>query len=344
MLVRPDRIIEVAGASGVTVVNASLATLSDGALGVSISGIRLCYLESGDAFDPKASRCMIHPDKPMIVKGKENNRRNGILADLCLTDAVTRSITEDLVNNAADAQLGLLIAFKGQYVHGYAFTFSKTEETRGYLGLVKYNTTYAAHGVRLDVRPVCLTLGSAKDSVPLNIEALSSREAIQSVTVRAILLVDPDRLFHPARPLSRAKLARAVVRASGVVRPQGPLPVIADVTETTRLVNNVNTVVAAGLMDLDEGTFRPEQSVTRREVESALTRALRVSEALGAIDIPHVYSGVEPGPPEATAFVPPTSNKTRLPTGSGTGPLDPASREDVAVALYQFLGCPGADP
>src|SRR5262249_10635297 len=69
----PDGIVEVVGASGLTVVDASRATLSDGPLGVNISGVRLCYLEGGDAFDTKTGRCRIHPDKPLIARGDEGH-------------------------------------------------------------------------------------------------------------------------------------------------------------------------------------------------------------------------------------------------------------------------------
>jgi cyanophycinase len=338
MHVRADGLVEVVGAGGVTVVDAVGATLDDGPLGVRISAIQLCYLESGDAFDLRTCSCRIHPGKSPIDRGKEAYLRNSLVTDLERGDSLKHALTRGLVDNAAGVQVGLLLRFNRHHGHGYALTFSKTEETRGYRDDAAGSPTYAAHCVRLDVAPVSLNWEPSTSSPLLDLDNVTARQEIQAVVFRGLLLPDREQRFHPGHPLLRAEFAGALAQLIDTEDsdPAAPGPVIVDITGTTVFADEIRIVVAAGLMEVSERRFRPESFVTRLEVETALTLIRRRSEPLGVIDLSRPVTVEEGGIPGAGEF--------RSIRPHSAGPHDPVTREEVAVALYRFLNSPGVRP
>ncbi|MGB8955978.1 MAG: cyanophycinase [Tumebacillaceae bacterium] len=133
-------VAEVVGASGVTV----------------MEGKRLNYLESGDSYDLAKGTYSFHPQKSLIRIPFYNG--NIMIGDLAQTNAFTRAITTDLVDNTASVQKGLLLRYEDGVGHGYQITFSKTECTQGYHGIVNGVDSYAVRNVRMDVEPVRVSL------------------------------------------------------------------------------------------------------------------------------------------------------------------------------------------
>ena len=339
MLVRPDGVAEVLGASGLTIVQADQATLADGPKGASISGVVFHYLEQGDTFDLKSRTCRVNPAKTRIEEGREAHTGNQIVTDLSQADALNRALTRGLVDNTADTLSGLLLRFNGDYGHGYRFTFSKTAETRGYRGLVDGETSYAALDVRVDVRPVALTLEPSPAAISTDPAAASGNRAVEAIVFRGILPTDPNGRFHPSDPLTRAEFADALVELTAVERKAVGVPSISDVGREHRYADEIITVVAAGLMDLEKGAFRPDAFVTRRDVTLALSRAVRHFGELAAIDLPQVSkvpvrAQVAERGFDSLAGVRPVSLST---LGPRTGTLDLATREDVGKAFSRYL-------
>ena len=71
MFVRSDDVIEVLGASNMTVVDARSASRGDGPLGIHIAGVTLSVLSDGDCYDLKTGQITFSPAKAPIARGAE---------------------------------------------------------------------------------------------------------------------------------------------------------------------------------------------------------------------------------------------------------------------------------
>ena len=131
--VRGGEIAEVIGAGGVTVIE---------------EGCLLHYLESGDAYNLKQGTYAIHPQKSLIRIPRYDG--NEWIGDLAQTNAFTRAITTDLVDNTAAMQIGLLLRYENGIGRGYLFTFFQTDATQGYYGIVNGVDSYAVRNVRME--------------------------------------------------------------------------------------------------------------------------------------------------------------------------------------------------
>ncbi|NIK69733.1 S-layer homology domain-containing protein [Paenibacillus sp. BK720] len=83
-------------------------------------------------------------------------------------------------------------------------------------------------------------------------------------------------LFAPNRNMTRAEFAALVVKALGLTRGSAAsTPSFADVPSTAWYASYVRTVVQYGIVKgMSDGTFRPNQEITRQEMAVMLTRAL----------------------------------------------------------------------
>jgi cyanophycinase len=331
MLVRPDGGVEVLGPGGVTVVDASKAAWEDGPLGCRITGLSLTYLEQDDAFDPSSARVTISPAKGPIAPGQESYDGNRLITDLSQDNAITHAVTEDLVDNTSRSQAGLLLSYNGRYVHGYKLTFSKTDATRGYFGFKGNVPSYAATAVRLDVEPVLGDLGAASESSPSDLAECSAPREVQAVVFRGIMLRDREGRFRPGAALTRGELANVLISAMGINRRSGTVPSISDVTAATGFAADIERVVALGLLTLEGGSFHPEDSITRQDAATALLRAYHFFYGTFPTDssLPDVGT-------RGSVFAPLDS---RIDAGNAVPPrpLDHATREEVATAIFRLL-------
>jgi hypothetical protein len=343
MLVRPDGLIEVIGAGALTVLDASDAVIADGPLGVRIGGLVLSSLESGDAFEPASSTCRVHPRKALVMAGTGTGRGTGPLIDLAQNDAVKRLVIQELIKGDATSQDGLLLKFHQGFGHGYAFSFSRTEMSRGYAGYMEGAWSYTALRIRIDVRPVRLMLDESSAAVPRDLDQVreGSAQAIQAVIFRGLMSSDPWGRFHPGQFLVRADLAASLVEATGLELASDRLPAIRDVTRGTRHADEIATVVSAGLMDLMDGAFRPGAFVIRGELETALLRARGRGLNLTAIDLPRPDRNAEPAPDAGPGPIP---NPNGVVLQGAEEVQRAATRAEAAAALFRFLGSPGGQP
>jgi cyanophycinase len=326
MLVGPDGVVRVLGRAGVAVVDAAGADCRDGPLGCRMTGLRLSYLRRGDAFDPATGAFTVHPARQAIAPGQEHGDGNRPVTDLAQDNALNRAVTADLVDNTSRSQVGLLLDYNGRYAHGYRWTFTEADETRGYFGFVDGVASHAALRVRVDVEPVLSDLGPPEDSAPSDLASCTAQTAVRALVFRGVMTTDRRRRFRPGEPLSRAEFANALVRAAGLSPRRGADPGATDVGPDTEYAGDIARAVTAGIVPLEGRAFRPSEPVTRREVAEALARARAYCEGLARV--------VAPGP-------------SRAGVGGGDGVPDrparrsePATREEVAVAVYEFLGLP----
>jgi subtilisin len=78
----------------------------------------------------------------------------------------------------------------------------------------------------------------------------------------------PDGTFRSARPLTRGQTASLLARAAGL-----PGVAVGPFTDTAASTNHgaINAVAAAGLVaGFPDGTYRPDQLVTRAQIASVL--------------------------------------------------------------------------
>lgn len=346
MHVLPDGTVEVLGRGGLTVVDAAEADGADGPLGFHASGLTLHYLERGDRFDPASRVATVDPRKAPLVEEEDEGDELGVIADLTQQNAVRRALTAGLVECTSERRSGLFLRYNGTHGHGYRFTFAKTPATRGHYGRPDGLGSYAVLGVRLDIDPVSCTLEPPETLGPRDLDAAAAPEAIAALVFRGVMLCDEGRAFRPSEPLTRAEFAGVLTHSAFVPRRRGPGAGIADVPADDPLAREIAAVVAAGLIALDDaGAFRPSAPITRQEVAAALVRArtLPAPPQLADADPPpeSAPADAELIAPAYRAAVFAALRAGLFPSGARPfRPSDPATREEVAVAVARFLGLP----
>lgn len=151
--------------------------------------------------------------------------------------------------------------------------------------------------------------------------------------------------FEPDALESRALFARAVVRAFAPEAAADPGLAFADLPTEDRLFPFANVAVSLGWMVADEqGSFRPADPVTMREVHRALVLALGMGDLAAGADALHLRNGT-PIP------VPPDFGTTLIGMRLGlrydhddesleVGPDTPLPRAEVAWSLYRAATAP----
>ncbi|WP_256760395.1 S-layer homology domain-containing protein [Cohnella sp. WQ 127256] len=88
--------------------------------------------------------------------------------------------------------------------------------------------------------------------------------------------------FNPGATITRAELAALLARALGLPE-SGELADFRDVSESSWYSGAVEAVNAYGIMDgYKDGTFGPNQEVSRQEAIVVIVRALRLADASSA--------------------------------------------------------------
>lgn len=108
---------------------------------------------------------------------------------------------------------------------------------------------------------------------------------IQTLLAQGIVNGYPDGTFRPERPVTRAELAVILVQALGWSSPKPPPLFFADTAETPAWAKEAIGVAQAQKLffGYPDGTFRPQQSLTREEAAVVFGRVL---EAFGFLPPP----------------------------------------------------------
>jgi len=333
MWVKTDGTLEVLGTSGLTLMDASKATLEDGPLGVSMKNLVFSYLESGDQYNPKSGEYTLNPKKELIKSGDEYEASNRLVTDLSQPFAVNRLITLGLVDNAAKTATGLYLRYNGNYGYGYRVTFREEADTQGFYGSVLGVDGYAVRNVHMDFDPILSDLSSSGNSIPRDLERSQYPKEVQTVVFRGMLLRDKRGNFNPKTGLTRAELAHALVYSTSLDL-KDPVK-ISDVSGD----DLISVAVSRGYLALEDGKFSPERKVTREEFARAISAAYEDYRA----------EDLMVGPLEVSdAAKLSTSSQSAVSKALGAGLLSPlkgkfsgssaVTREDVALALYKLMG------
>src|SRR5262245_54206881 len=146
--------------------------------------------------------------------------------------------------------------------------------------------------------------------------------------------------FKPRRLESRKLFARALFRAFGAGLEQDSSLSFPDLPSGGRFVRFANIAVSAGWMETDgDGSFRPTQAVTTREVHRALVRAIGFGDLAAGADRLHLRDGTRiPTPKDFGTLLIGMRIGLRYnhsDESMDVGPDDPLPRAEVAWSLYR---------
>lgn len=272
LAVAVDGTFEVLGPGQVTIVDSANATCQDGPLGCRISGIHLTCLASGDRFDPKTGRSIIHHSKKIVERGKESSNGNFLIPDIAGRGAVTLALFGGLGNNTSHEQVGIALKYNGHYGHGFRYTFSKTDQTTCYTGTLHGVDVDAVTDVRLAIEPITTSLRRSETGLPPDLPNGSSKTMLEAISFRGILTADETGRFRPHEPITRGELASAIAQTIRLEPPRSNPPVISDLSEMSQTAKSIALAAGAGLMTVHDGLFKPKDFITRQEAATVLVR------------------------------------------------------------------------
>jgi cyanophycinase len=341
LVVRPDGTAGVLGRGGVAVVDVSDASAQDGPLGYRASGIRLTYIGIGDTVDLKTGAVTVHPRKARIAAGAEEWNGNELIPDVFGSGAVKNAITWGLADNTSTTQAGVALRYNGSYGHGYRLTFTETERTRGYSGVVDRLFGYTVLDVRVDIEPISSALQPSSTITPVDLPRGRNGTVVQAVCFRGIMTADTSKRFRPGDPLTRAEFANVLCHVLALETDRATLPALTDVTPSDPHYEEIARVVSTGFLGVHGGRFRPTDLLTRQEAAVALARAYETAngrplptERVPFEDEPRIDPACRP------AFFA-ASRAGYFSSGDGRArPSDPLTRQECAAAVYHILGLP----
>jgi cyanophycinase len=341
LLVRPDGTAGVIGRGGVAVVDASDASAQDGPLGYRASGIRLSYLGTGDSINLKTGALTVHPGRVPLAPGKEDYDGNELIADIFASSAVKHAITSGLVDNTSTTQVGIALRYNGSYSHGYRLTFTETERTRGYHGVVDRLASYTVLNVRVDIEPISSALEPSTTITPVDLPRGRIGTMVQAVCFRGIMPADAAKRFRPGDRLTRAEFANVLCHVLALETDRAALPAMTDVTPSIPYSEEICRVVSTGFLAVHEGRFRPADLLTRQEAAVALTRAYETANerSLPAERVPFEdESRIDPA--SRRAFFAASRAGYFSSEDGRARPSEPLTRQECATAVYHILGFP----
>jgi len=110
-----------------------------------------------------------------------------------------------------------------------------------------------------------------------DVSAHWAEEAVNDIGSRMIVNGFADGTFKPNRDMTRAEFAETIVRALGLKPETGTAP-FTDVRSSEWYNAAIMTASAYGLMSgLEDGTFRPDDKITREQAMTVVSRAMAIS-------------------------------------------------------------------
>jgi cyanophycinase len=158
-----DRKIQVAGAAGVTIVNAADAVVSDASGLPDISNLSVSYLENGDAYLVATGELIPAPGKKATRGNEYYKREHPAQAGILSANGSTLRdvITINLMDNKGAESISNLNFTDGE--NAFLLTFTKKPTSQGYyFENAREEDEYSVSDVRLDISPVKVTITKIK--------------------------------------------------------------------------------------------------------------------------------------------------------------------------------------
>ena len=338
--VDPDGVCEVVGTGSMTILDADAARCVDGPLGCRIENVGISVLQQGDRFDPRTRKAIIHPEKRVIVPGKEENNGNHIIPDIAGEGGVNYALISGLAENSRRYQTALMLKYTGDFAHGYRFNFRKTAETKCYGGYVREEYSNAILNVRFNVEPVVngATLSSA--ALPVDLPKDESRHACAGIWFRGILQTDSSNRLRLEDHVLTGEFAQALARVLPIDPPRQPIH-LADLDPASPEYDEYERMVGAGLFSIEaDGRFPIDKAVPRLKAAEILVRAWEIyrGQLPLPIDLNLEEEKVGKLGEHERAFVAKAIDTKLLTTIDGKfHPARPLSRKELALALCRLI-------
>jgi hypothetical protein len=179
----------------------------------------------------------------------------------------------------------------------------------------------------------------AQTSNFVDVRGYWGEQYVTALTERSIISGFPDGLFKPNAEITRAQFAAIAVKAFDL-----PLSSntdnFKDVSSNYWASSAIRAVSRAGLVTgFPDGTFRPEERITRTQVLVILSKALGNKATTNNSEFSR-YSDYQTVPDWATESVSKAANAriiVNFPDPSRIDPNDLATRGEVAAFMYQTL-------
>lgn len=158
------------------------------------------------------------------------------------------------------------------------------------------------------------------------------QRSVEAVAARGIALGQGDGGFKPIAPVTRGQMASFLARALALPAAAAPAPYV-DTAGTTHAAA-IDAVAAAGIAGgHPDGTFRPQDAVTRGQMASLLQRGLQLETCL-----PAAFPDVIASPHEGAVCAVAARGIAQGRADGGFDPQDAVSRGQMALFLARALG------
>ena len=165
-----------------------------------------------------------------------------------------------------------------------------------------------------------------------------ARDTIETLAGAGILAGVDGTRFEPERPLTRAEFASLLVKALALREKGEPGELFSDVKTSSWYAGAVAAAAGAGLLQgYGDGTFRPEQKVTREEIAAVLARVMNLKPAGEKLSF-RDSAKISPWAREAVAAAAAQGLVKGFPDGTFR-PDAPAGRAEGAAMIYRVLAC-----
>ncbi len=171
-----------------------------------------------------------------------------------------------------------------------------------------------------------------------------SKASVNNMGSRMVVQGDSEGLFHPDRSITRAEFAAIVVRGLGLPLEESKSS-FEDVTKSVWYSRLIQTAVAYDLIaGFPDGTFRPNDPISREQAMSILAKAMKWTGLKSAAakkpeDVLGVYEDASKVSPWAAAGIA-DCIQTGIVTGRGAAelaPRDHMTRAEVASIIERLL-------
>jgi cyanophycinase len=151
--------VEVAGRSGILLVDTRNIVSRQSPLGTTLEHIHLSYLEKGDRFNIKTGEYTVSARRNKIKKGKEYYETSPLNTHVFGKDAVKEILTRGLADNREQETAGLAFTLDSRGIgRGIKLIFRKTADTSGYWGKIDGKETYSVLNVQLELTPISVKI------------------------------------------------------------------------------------------------------------------------------------------------------------------------------------------
>jgi len=166
-----------------------------------------------------------------------------------------------------------------------------------------------------------------------------AEQYVRGLAERQIIGGFPDNTFKPTAPITRAQFAAIVVRAFNLI-PTGGGTAFVDVPNNYWASGAIRAVSNAGLVTgFPDGTFRPEQQITRAQALVVLTKVLGTRAVPNPAALER-YSDRQAVPDWALDSLSRAANAgiiVNFPNANVIAPNNVATRGEVAALIYQTI-------